>query len=662
MMAISPPASPPPPPLAVAAQQKTAAWLNALSDGLSWIEVQGNQVVASAASGGEQLLASTSRTAGKRPLSFSGLAAGLGRRASAEPSQQHQHQHQQPPSAAEVPLPRSRPASFRDLGSGGGGGGRTFGEPSQQQARRPRTLSTSVSTPPPTSLDRPPPAPANLARLAAASGGGGGIPPSRSSSLNDANDVLRRTHRASASSSQVPSPSATPQPPQASTMMPRSASTSTNQSLAAVAMRRGSSAQTQHTQTASSSIVRAYRPGFQPQGVRRSRTEEYEAARRAKVDELGREEGRLGRRWAKLVDLHFNPKQAAASASGGGGAKPVVKAEGLTEVWRGLRSVSGVGVEQVAEERKREAEMAIVRWENDREVRRCRICQSAFSLTNRKHHCRLCGRIVCSLPASPPELISSISTPLAPGLRRQRCSSMLVADWKTQRGSEVDDDFRGWLQIEGGGEVQVKGVRACRECWSIVSRKQKMQERRRLGGFARAYDTLKLIEREIADALPELREMTLDGQQVSADTLALHKHLVVLFQQYDTAAKRIRAFPAEAGSAQERLQQAIAVSAATFVAKEGAALQVLPRLQRQRQAASAAKAMTAAEPPTPPAFASRLGLEDQVALQLQPLLEQEAQIEEYLKDAQEQRKFDDAKTLKASLEEIREEIARLAQV
>lgn len=49
------------------------------------------------------------------------------------------------------------------------------------------------------------------------------------------------------------------------------------------------------------------------------------------------------------------------------------------DVWRGIRNVSGVGVEQVEAEKKREQEMGIVKWEEDKDVKRCRICQYVSS-------------------------------------------------------------------------------------------------------------------------------------------------------------------------------------------------------------------------------------------------------------------------------------------
>lgn len=48
-------------------------------------------------------------------------------------------------------------------------------------------------------------------------------------------------------------------------------------------------------------------------------------------------------------------------------------------------------------------------------------------------------------------------------------------------------------------------------------------------------------------------------------------------------------------------------------------------------------------------------------MRLQPLLEQEALIESFVEEAKAQRKFEDAKTLKANLAEIRGEIERVVR-
>jgi rabenosyn-5 len=51
--------------------------------------------------------------------------------------------------------------------------------------------------------------------------------------------------------------------------------------------------------------------------------------------------------------------------------------------------------------------------------------------------------------------------------------------------------------------------------------------------------------------------------------------------------------------------------------------------------------------------------DSKVALALQPLLEQEALLESFVEEAQAQRKFEDVKTLKVNLGEIRAEIEKI---
>lgn len=50
-----------------------------------------------------------------------------------------------------------------------------------------------------------------------------------------------------------------------------------------------------------------------------------------------------------------------------------------------------------------------------------------------------------------------------------------------------------------------------------------------------------------------------------------------------------------------------------------------------------------------------------LAHKLQPLLEQETLLESFIEEAQIQRKFEDVKTLKMNLSEIRQEIEKLLQ-
>ncbi|KAL7419293.1 carboxypeptidase Y-deficient [Cryptotrichosporon argae] len=505
-----------------------------------------------------------------------------------------------------------------------------------------------------------------------------------------------------------------------------------------------------------------YKIGFQPSGVRSDRTEEYTDARHAAGAEREKEEGRLGRRWAKLIDLHFNPtlqstppalprspssSLSLSSIANTDRRRSLLSLDGALDaikpkdVWRGIKSTAAGPVAE-AEARKRAAEQAIVKWEDDAEVKKCRICQASFSLSNRKHHCRLCGRIVCSLPPTPPALLavqiqlfspasSSASSsgparpatpPLPAGTRREKCSLVLVADWKTGRGEEVDEGFLGWMRVddekEDGGirqdradrtepgragrrvpsasgasangtgsgsdrssisetqgpvpklpsEVQVKGVRVCRECWAVVSRKQKMADRQKGAPLQRLYAALRAIQAEVDDLMPDFEAEleTFIAEPADGPSSALtdaYRLLVALFAKYDGLVKRLVALPAAEGGSQAAVQAAIARTAAAFVGKARPKVQSLPQIQRK-----AALARASGIEVLETTLAEQLRLEGadagaavDAAVLLQPLLEQEAQLESYVSDANAQRKYEDAKALAEALADIRAEIERVTE-
>ena len=60
--------------------------------------------------------------------------------------------------------------------------------------------------------------------------------------------------------------------------------------------------------------------------------------------------------------------------------------------------------------------------------------------------------------------------------------------------------------------------------------------------------------------------------------------------------------------------------------------------------------------------APKTDADTELALALQPLLEQEALLETFVEEAMAQRKFEDVKTLKGNLAEIRAEIEKMAAI
>jgi rabenosyn-5 len=135
------------------------------------------------------------------------------------------------------------------------------------------------------------------------------------------------------------------------------------------------------------------------------------------------------------------------------------------------------------------AEQSITPWQSDADVSQCPLCTyvvrlipsgwpsnlpafvraSFHPITNRKHHCRLCGKIICSLPIKHPQ-------------RPVTCSLLFVADPKTGLIEEVSEgvDYgvrRRTLSSAGHGasrngvnpeEKFLRGVRICRDCRPVL--------------------------------------------------------------------------------------------------------------------------------------------------------------------------------------------------
>jgi len=223
---------------------------------------------------------------------------------------------------------------------------------------------------------------------------------------------------------------------------------------------------------------------------------------------------------------------------------------------------------------------------------------SFHPITNRKHHCRLCGKIICSLPVKRPQ-------------RPSPCSILFVVDPKQGRIEEVGEgvDYgvrkRTMSTASARGapadeptpdEKFLKGVRICRDCRPILlyvtspfqcyvidspvvwSRQQHAQEASQTPIFSRLYSVFVELEREIEDALPHFQELLLslnNDEQPTQEATAARRRLIEAFAQYDAVAKRIRKLPTPgSGSSQDRVQAAILARATGFLQKHMVPLQV----------------------------------------------------------------------------------------
>ncbi|KAG8680375.1 carboxypeptidase Y-deficient, partial [Ceratobasidium sp. 394] len=368
-----------------------------------------------------------------------------------------------------------------------------------------------------------------------------------------------------------------------------------------------------------------YRAGFQPKGVYRHRTEEFEAARAKRSDAKRTEEKRLGRRLEKLIDLHFSPKTEKTAPPANRRASSIfdldlseLKNKSANELWRGVVETKAASQERAI----RAAEQAITKWEDDKDVSACPICTTSFHpLTNRKHHCRLCGRIICSLP------------PKAPN-RPATCSLLIVADPRTRKIEEVPDMIAYGVTLDEKERQEfMKGVRVCRTCRGVVAKQQYHMEAATVPAFSRVYQAMLRLEAEIEEELPQFQELVLSiktgtHSTSTAATAAARKSLIDRFHEYDRLAKRLQALPCPPGGSQERVQLAVAARANLFLQKHMFPLQSLPKMKQLAKAATKSESQLSSPAESDSSFMLDPGHA------VQPLLEQEALLEQMLSEAQ----------------------------
>lgn len=454
------------------------------------------------------------------------------------------------------------------------------------------------------------------------------------------------------------SPSQLP-PPQA---LPNAAGSTTLSTPPVVSAASSSQTSNSTLPKATNRLLAPYRPGFQPKGVYRPRTDEFILARKIKTDSGRIERTKLERRLEKLIHLHFpigeaepvGPKRIAEQRRASSFFDldiSNIKNMDTAEIWKGVLKSQ---VFQGAKGDIRAAEQRITPWQEDSAVSKCPFCHASFHpLTNRKHHCRLCGQIICSLPTKRPQ-------------RPETCSILFIVDSRTRQieevGEGVDYGVRKRRSIDPNrkgkqedalseDEKFLKGVRICRNCKPILARERCRQDVIHVPIFVRLYEAFVSLEKEIEEWLPQFQELlsTLSNDsQPTKEASAARKRLLDAFAEYDALSKRIRNLPCPPGSSQDRVQLAILTRANIFLQKNMFPLQFIPKPTKG-----------GVSNPQPSEGPSVLDPDSELAYALQPLLEQEALLESFVGEAMAHRKFEDAKTLKANLAEIRLEIDRM---
>lgn len=355
--------------------------------------------------------------------------------------------------------------------------------------------------------------------------------------------------------------------------------------------------------------------------------------RRQTVDKINLETSRLEKRLTKLTQLLTNPAQSTGS-------------EGLGGLW---------GLVTIGKSQQKSLEQSVIAWEEDAAVPNCRFCHQEFSTyTFRRHHCRLCGRVVCSD-------------------QQTECSTLVGLTVAAEKG-------RAAIGLD---------VRMCRDCRHTLFSKADFEREIQLKPpDQRSYENLVQFERGIRLLLPKFHRLLVilqdpdrpPSQNQINDATKVRKRLTDSFIQYETAARRIRDFTTSSDT-QHRLQKAVYQQASNFLHINMLPLKALPKILKHASPHGASKAKLNGSTSGGSALASikyndRLGVdtssnpsssamesleaeEKDLRERLIILEEQKFIVTDMLAEARKKRRFEEMAALSANVDDLSREIDSL---
>ncbi|CAN6627291.1 vacuolar segregation protein Pep7p [Trichomonascus vanleenenianus] len=305
-------------------------------------------------------------------------------------------------------------------------------------------------------------------------------------------------------------------------------------------------------------------------------------------------------------------------------------------------------------QQRRRAERSVASWQEDDAVDQCPICKQKFGFTLRKHHCRICGKVVCA----------------DHGTGCSRLVQLSVLSEKLEKG------------VAKVPKTSDLSIRMCRDCRDTVFAKKNFEmdlksPKPALLGY---YDALKRLKKAIELSLPKFQVMlqTLNDpenpppHEILTEATAIRKKLLESFFQYEKVARKVLMYTPQSDG-EKRLQQQVYSVAAQFLQDHLLPLKSLPKALKHKNG-SATPPGTSSPPsasslPPPPSVESMELIEnadDGISQEIQNLQnqvvvleEQKYMVEQMVSDAKSRRKLDEITALEQNLVDLSAEIDSL---
>ncbi|NXW13363.1 RBNS5 protein, partial [Circaetus pectoralis] len=155
----------------------------------------------------------------------------------------------------------------------------------------------------------------------------------------------------------------------------------------------------------------------------------------------------------------------------------------------------------------RAIEKSVVPWVSDQDVPFCPDCGNKFSIRNRRHHCRLCGSIMCK------KCMELVSLPLASKLTSASKESLGSHTSPNSSPNSVHGSRRGSISSISSvssvlDEKDDDRIRCCQHCKdTLLKREQQIDEREYTPEIVKLYEKLRLCMEKVDQKAPEYIRM-----------------------------------------------------------------------------------------------------------------------------------------------------------
>jgi rabenosyn-5 len=302
-------------------------------------------------------------------------------------------------------------------------------------------------------------------------------------------------------------------------------------------------------------------------------------------------------------------------------------------------------------QKRRSIERQVAVWEDEAQVEFCRICQEKFGYLLRKHHCRICGLVVCA----------DLSRDCSRDVQLSIIAGLLETDReKLPRNSNVS-------------------VRMCLDCKQKIFMKRNFERdlNQPPSQLLRLFDTFSRVKNSIELNLPKFQVLlsTLNDPEFPPphttieEASAVRKKLLDSFVQCDTLSRKILSYSVSSET-EKRLQKQIYGVATQYLQERMLPLRTLPRAlkhaknpqQVHHHTSSSLSEVSSVSDPTPTAKLSNTSSPSSAVPteQIIVLEEQKFLLSRMIQEAKAKRRFDELGPLEASWNDLDQEIQRLS--